>query len=131
VPAWHNVTLIEAIWVLSGFFATFLPTLHMRTLLEDWLATIAVGRPALVQAAWGYLRREITRFIQGVCIVVIGVYLSVEPSPTSGNNVGGGEIFITVMFFLLSLLVSAQSHWDWKTRWQIAHLIAEGKNGSS
>ena len=130
IPSWKTITLYEIIWILSGLIAITFTSLHLRPLYLDWNIARNSNRPALTAAAAGYLRREILRFGQGACILVIGVYAAAKapalPGPVILSPVA---LVLTIVLVTLSLLVSIQSILDWRTRHIIQELILEGKNG--
>lgn len=131
IPAWGRVTLLEAIWLASGVMAVMFTLAHMRALVEDYLAAAGTGRPVLSAVAWAYLRRETIRFLQGLCLSVIGIYACWQPSPAPGpSKVSVIGLVLTFVLFSLGLLVSLQSHWDWKTRHEVQRLIVE-QNGQA
>ena len=122
VPTWGTMNLVEFLWLLAGAGAMFFPAIHLRPLYRDWLAAQIANLPIIQLVAAGYLRREIIRLLQGVCITAIGVYASVSDSPI-GDMVTVTALVITGVFLSLAALVTVQSIWDWKTRGQVQHLI--------
>jgi len=130
VPSWGPVTLIEAIWLLSGLLALFVTAFHLSPLYDDWITAKSTGRVVLEKTQWGYLRREVIRMLQGVCLTVIGVYAAAQPSPIPGPAyVTPVGLVLTGVLLALSFLVSAQSLLDWRMREQVDELIAHGANG--
>lgn len=131
IPAWGTLTLIEAIWLVSGLTAMIFAGSHIRPLYDDWALARDSGRPVLTAVAGGYLRREIVRLAQGVCLASIGVYAALEPPAIPGPAfVTPVGLVLTGVLLTVSLLVSVQSGWDWRTRHEVQRLIAEGKNGN-
>lgn len=130
IPSWGNVTLIEAIWLASGLIALSVTAVHLGPLYEDYIAAKISGRAILGKVAWGYVRRELIRMAQGICLVTIGAYAAIEPpsrpGPTVVSLVG---LVLTAVLFILSFLVSLQSVFDWRTREEVQRLIAAGENG--
>ena len=131
VPAWGDITLIEAIWLAAGLLAMFVTIFHLGPLYDDWRVAKLTGRVVLAKVAWGYVRREIIRLAQGVCLTAIGMYAAFEPPAIPGPAVVSiVGIVLTCVLLALSLLVSLQSLLDWRTRDEVQRLIAQGKNGT-
>lgn len=122
IPSWKTVTLVEAIWLVSGLAVVLFCSFHIRPLYRDWQAVLE--QPALRAIASGYLRREIIRLLQGLCITGIGAYASTQPPVVTGlafiSIVG---IVITSALVGLALSIAVQSAWDWRTREEIQDLV--------
>lgn len=129
VPAWGNVTLIEALWLSSGIFAVLFTMLHIRPLYDDYVGARLSGREELMLVATGYLRREVIRLLQGLCLTTIGVYAAVQPSPLGRNVVTVTGLVLTGVLLTLAVLVTVQSVWDWRTRHHVQRLIDNNGNG--
>ena len=129
VPAWGSVTIIEAIWLLTGISAMFFTAAHIRPLYDDWVAARLDGRPEIQLVAAGYLRREVIRFLQGVCLMSIGLYAAASEPAIGKNVVTPVGLVLTMVLFLLAVLVSVQSWWDWRTRHELTNLVLSTING--
>lgn len=118
IPAWGNANLVELIWLGSGLVTILYTASHLGELARDLKAARTSRRVGLSQVAWGYLRREIIRVVQGVCISVIGVYAVSQPPaiPKLGDFVTPAGLILTGVLFAQGLLVSGQSFLDWRTR---------------
>lgn len=126
VPAWGTVSIIEAVWLLSGVVAVVFTLLHLKPLWLDYVAARLVGEPVIVATAWSYFRREVIRFIQAAAILSVGVYAAV----TEGlPYVTPAALVFTVALFVISAAVSAQALLDWRTRKLIVDLLAHA-NGN-
>lgn len=130
IPSWGTMTLIEAIWLASGLLALIFTIFHIGPLYDDWRVSKLTGRLVLSKVAWGYVRREIIRMAQAVCLTTIGVYAAVTepvtPGPAVVSVVG---LVLTGVLLCLAFLVSLQSLLDWRTRSEVQDLIAHGENG--
>lgn len=125
IPAWGTANIVELIWLLGGITTVIYTCSHLPELARDLAAAAGSSRRALREVAWGYLRREVIRILQGVCISVIGIYASVTPPaiPSAGDFVTPTGIILTCVLFLQGLLVVGQSFWDWRTRRNLRHLL--------
>lgn len=132
IPSWGSITLIELIWILIGVVQCAFCLLHMRALTEDWMVATRQDRPVLREIAWGYLRREIMRFLSGLAIVGLGIYTALEPNPLPGPAfITPTGIFISVILFFIAFTSAIQSVLDWRTRHLVQQLIIKGGNGSN
>lgn len=130
IPSWGDVTLIEAIWLGFGLMAVFFTLIHLGPLYDDWRVAKLTERPVLSKVAWGYVRREIIRLAQGICLTTIGIYAAVEPPAIPGPAVVSiVGLVLTGVLMALSFLISLQSMLDWRTRDEVQRLIAAGSNG--
>lgn len=130
IPEWGDATIIEAIWLLSGVLATMFALKHIRPLYHDLRVARLSKRPVLTAVAAGYFRREVIRLMQGLCLVSVGVYAVFIPNPIPGHAVVTPTgLVLTAALFSVSILISVQSIWDWRTRHIVQKLVEEGKNG--
>lgn len=130
IPNIYNANVIELIWLLSGIVAMFFTLKHMRELFFDWNLEKSSNNKSLTKIAWGYCRREIIRFVQGLCITVIGIYSSITPPAFKGHDyISPIGIILTLVLVLLASLITTQSLMDWKTRNEVGELIKKGING--
>ncbi len=130
VPAWGTMTLIEAVWLASGLLALIVTGRHLFPLYDDWRVAKSTGRPVLEKVAWAYVRREIIRMAQGLCLVTVGAYAALQeqaiPGPAVVTITG---LVLTVILLILALLISLQSVMDWRTRGEVQDLLSAGTNG--
>lgn len=130
IPQWGNMTLIEAIWMGSGFLCMLLCGQHLITLWGDWMAQAMARREVLASVAWDNFRRELLRFAEGCVPAGIGMYASITPPPLPGPAViSPVGLAITGLFLANSFIVSLQSKLDWNGRYKVQRMILEGKNG--
>lgn len=129
IPQWGRLTLLEGVWLGSGLMALGFSAAHLPQLTRDYIVSLQTGRRVLQIVAWGYVRRELFRFLQGACLTVIGAYAALLENPIPGPaKVSIVGLVLTSVLFLLAFLVSAQSFFDWRTRTETQRLIAE-ENG--
>jgi phosphate/sulfate permease len=124
IPDWGPVTIIEAVWLLAGVFAFTFASLRLRPLLRDYGGAKETHEQDLYVIARGYIRRELVRLMQALCILSIGFYSAVtpqaSPGPTRISLVGFG---ITVMLIVIAFLVSFQSYLDWRDREEVRRIL--------
>lgn len=132
IPQWHTFTIIEAIWLFSGLLALAISGFRLRPLLNDLAVARKTGERDLYVIARGYLRRELVRVGQALCIVGIGVYSASEPPAIPGPAVVSiVGLVITAVLLVISFLVSLQSYLDWRDREEVRKILGEyGGNNS-
>lgn len=124
IPEWETVTLIEAIWMSSGMIALFLTALRMPPLVRDSRNARELHERDLYVIARGYLRRELIRMTQALCVISIGVYAAVEPSAVPGPaRISIVGLVITGVLIAISLLVALQSYLDWRDREEVRRIV--------
>lgn len=124
IPSWGNVTLIEAMWLISGLVVLTVSSAYLRPLSLDWMAAAASRRDVLRVVAAGNLRREVLRLAQGLAIAGIGIYVATQPTAVPGpavTTVTG--LVLTGALIAIALLVAGGSISDWHARGEVRGYI--------
>lgn len=126
IPQWETINLIEAIWLGSGLLALSFAALRTPALLRDYRDALIANEPDICIIARGYLRREIIRIAQAICVVGIGTYAAQEPPLTPGPaQISVTGLVLTAVLILISLLVALQSFFDWRDRGDIRRIVGK------
>lgn len=128
IPQWGRVTLIEALWLLSGLMALCFAVLRIRPLWDDYQSSKRVGEEDLCVIAFGYLRREALRVATALCITYVGVWVCLTKSIVPGPaRISLSGLFLTIALFIISLIVSIQSIMDWRNRNKTIEIVTKRK----
>jgi hypothetical protein len=124
IPQWSTVTLIEAVWLLAGVIAFAFAALRMRPLLDDFRRAVEAREDDVCIIARGYLRRELIRVAQSLCVISVGLYAAAEapavPGPARISIIG---LVVTAVLIAISVLVALQSFLDWRDRNEIRRIL--------
>lgn len=132
IPAWGNITIIEAAWLLTGLLALGFTLAHIRELVVDYRRARETGRPVLARIAFGYVRREYVRMMAGAVITAIGIWAALEPPAFGGRAmVSVTGLLITAGFIAIAAGNALMSWWDWRDRETIQADLDKGANGHS
>jgi hypothetical protein len=124
IPQWGNVTLIEAIWLLAGVVAFAFAALRMRPLLKDYQRAGEAGEADICIIAKGYLRRELIRMAQSLCVISVGLYAAAEAPAVPGSaRISIVGLVVTGVLIAISALVAFQSFFDWRDRNEIRRIL--------
>lgn len=129
IPEWGNLTLIEAIWLLSGIVTILACVRHLPTLYADWRLARKLtqgdgSKKYLEVVSFSYVRREAVRLLQGSLIVGLGIYAWLQPPPPNGATiVTPVGLMVTAVIVLIGASAAVQSWWDQHTRVQILAIL--------
>lgn len=124
IPQWGTWNLIEIIWFASGVIALLFSGIRMRPLWWDVRDAWHANEKDLFILARGYLRRELVRIAQALCVVGIGLYTGFdEPLVPGPAKVTITALVITGALILISLLISVQSALDWRNRQEVKDIV--------
>lgn len=129
VPSWGTVSLIEALWTLSGVLMLAVSGWAFPKVLGDYVVTRRVPghySDARELLARGHVRREAIRIAQGVIVLGVGLFAvftePVTPGPVVTTPLG---LVLTAGLFALALLTAAQSILDRRQRDQAERMIVK------
>ena len=115
IPQWHGITILEAIWTVVGLITVILVLCMLKIVTEGWLSTPegTIER----DASRAYVRREVIRLLQGLCVFGVGIYVTfwVDSPPGPAYTTIAGLI-VVIALFAIAILVALQSLWDWQAR---------------
>jgi SNF family Na+-dependent transporter len=118
IPQWGHITLIEILWTTIGLFTVIFVLAMLRIVTLGMLGTPkgTIERDASV----AYVRREIVRLLQGLCIFGVGVYVTFfAASPPGPAFITIPGLAITIALFGIAGSVVLQSILDWRARRKI------------
>lgn len=131
VPSWGSVSLIEALWTLSGVVMIVVSAWALPVVVEDYVITKRVPgyySDARALIARGHVRREVIRLAQGGIVTVVGLFAiftdPARPGPTLITPLG---IVLTAGLIALALLTAFQSVLDRRQRDHAEALIGEAR----
>lgn len=129
VPSWGTISLIEALWTLSGVVMLAASAWALPKVLGDYVITRRVPghySEARELLARGHVRREAIRVVQGLIVLGVGLFAAftdpVSPGPVVTTPLG---LVLTAGLFMLAILTAVQSVLDRRQRDQAERLIVQ------